>query len=50
MVYESILGVKMQHCLRKLHILFHGFIFTSTSQLLSPTLSLFVPLSMTFVY
>ena len=33
-----------------LHILFQGFISISTSQLLCPTSSLFVPFSMTFMY
>ena len=33
MVYKSIPGVGMQHHLRYSHILFQGFIFTSTSLL-----------------
>ena len=50
MVYKSILGIEMQHPLRYSHIIFQGFISNSTSQHLCPTLSLFVPFSMTFMY
>ena len=50
MVYKSILGVGMQHRLRSSHILLQGLVSIAISPLLCPTLSLFVPFSMTFMY